>query len=587
MQAAGPAAGLEWLLSSLGKAIDSAIAAVSGNRQPSLPPQIDATAAAAMRTAREEEQRAAAAHLASLRQLQVGLAETTKGGVFAIGGDIALDDAQPLQLIVKGNNGSSVTPAAINTSSSNSSLSASRPSTALLQLVIPWQLPPPAEQRPEEREQLMQAILAQCNAAKFGRGNETVLDPTYRSAYHLPPSRFLTSFHPAQPGSSILSDIARMLNPSSSSRTFSPASLHAELYALNIYGVGGMFRAHVDTPRADSMFGSLVVCLPVPHQGGQLSVRHEGQSRVFDWSFDEEKADESGDGSSSAGAGKARQLQWAAFFGNCEHEVAAVTAGYRCTLTYNLYQHQPHNLSTSPPPSLTPSAPLSRENIPQLNSVNVIPLVRMLANVLADAQWMPSGGVVGIRCAHAYAHTSSANKGSRVQPAMLKGVDALIYSSLVEQLHLKVEVKLVALVREATAEHSHDEADDATQPFVYVSDVMQPADNCAASCVDVDNEAMDARDIRDLLPRFTRYRQPVAWLNGSSDDGSRELSVSYPTYGNESSSDCLYTEVALLVRVPPYAGGVGVEEMERTLDVEMVEGDEDDEDDEETSDGAT
>ena len=35
---------------------------------------------------------------------------------------------------------------------------------------------------------------------------------------------------------------------------------------------------------------------------------------------------------------KGRQLQWAAFFGNCEHEVSPVTVGYRCTLTYNLYQ---------------------------------------------------------------------------------------------------------------------------------------------------------------------------------------------------------------------------------------------------------
>ena len=40
---------------------------------------------------------------------------------------------------------------------------------------------------------------------------------------------------------------------------------------------------------------------------------------------------------SSGGASKGRQLQWAAFVGNCEHEVAPVTTGYRCTLTYNLY----------------------------------------------------------------------------------------------------------------------------------------------------------------------------------------------------------------------------------------------------------
>jgi hypothetical protein len=29
-----------------------------------------------------------------------------------------------------------------------------------------------------------------------------------------------------------------------------------------------------DTPRSDDQFGSLVVCLPVPHTGGDLLIRH-------------------------------------------------------------------------------------------------------------------------------------------------------------------------------------------------------------------------------------------------------------------------------------------------------------------------
>jgi hypothetical protein len=38
-------------------------------------------------------------------------------------------------------------------------------------------------------------------------------------------------------------------------------------YKLNVYGKGGFFKPHVDTPVHPSlMVGTLVVCLPTPHQ---------------------------------------------------------------------------------------------------------------------------------------------------------------------------------------------------------------------------------------------------------------------------------------------------------------------------------
>lgn len=67
--------------------------------------------------------------------------------------------------------------------------------------------------------------------------------------------------------------------------------------------------------------GSLVVCLPALHEGGQLVVRHQGREKVFDWS----------------GEKGTNTIQWAAFFSDCEHEVLEVTSGHRVTLTYNLY----------------------------------------------------------------------------------------------------------------------------------------------------------------------------------------------------------------------------------------------------------
>lgn len=67
-------------------------------------------------------------------------------------------------------------------------------------------------------------------------------------------------------------------------------------------------------------------------------MKHRGQTIDFDW----------------AKASGENVIQWAAFYGDCEHEVMEVTAGNRVTLTYNLYYsrvgetdrgvHLPHQL---------------------------------------------------------------------------------------------------------------------------------------------------------------------------------------------------------------------------------------------------
>src|SRR4051794_40804508 len=91
-------------------------------------------------------------------------------------------------------------------------------------------------------------------------------------------------------------------------------------------GPGSFFKPHVDTPRGDDMFGSLVVVLPTKHEGGTLIFRH-GEK---EWTFDSAKAVEPSD-STSLKAG------FAIFYSDVEHEVTPVVSGYRVTLTYNLY----------------------------------------------------------------------------------------------------------------------------------------------------------------------------------------------------------------------------------------------------------
>lgn len=67
---------------------------------------------------------------------------------------------------------------------------------------------------------------------------------------------------------------------------YSPGTEYLQicLSKLNIYGEGGFFKPHRDTPRGDDHIGSVVVCLPGQFTGGQLVVKQGTRSVSFDWS---------------------------------------------------------------------------------------------------------------------------------------------------------------------------------------------------------------------------------------------------------------------------------------------------------------
>jgi hypothetical protein len=64
------------------------------------------------------------------------------------------------------------------------------------------------------------------------------------------------------------------------------------------------------------MFGTLVICLPSPHTGGDLVVRHQGQEKTY-----------------RTAEVQPSVLCW---YSDVHHEVLPVTSGYRWVLTYNL-----------------------------------------------------------------------------------------------------------------------------------------------------------------------------------------------------------------------------------------------------------
>lgn len=169
-------------------------------------------------------------------------------------------------------------------------------------------------------------------------------------------------------------------------------------------------------------FGSLVVCLPVTHQGGQLAVRNGGKELVFDWSAAAIATDVESTGRTTRASKKAKitpapapsSLQWAAFYSDCEHEVFEVTSGHRITLTYNLY-------ATRGAGHLTGHASSGLLNPKQL------PLYDTLKPALDTPGFFVRGRVLGVYLTHAYAHTSSGH--GNLLPAALKGADMVLFET--------------------------------------------------------------------------------------------------------------------------------------------------------------
>ena len=202
-------------------------------------------------------------------------------------------------------------------------------------------------------EKLLQA----CRPATFGKCKEDVFDETYRKAAKMGALEFCTNFDPHAAG--IIDSVHQVLLPSLSDAP--DLGTVAELYSLNVYSAPlGKFKPHADTPRGAHHYASLVVCLPFPHQGGGLAVRHESAEHVFDWTQT-----------------ASTQIQWTAFYRDCEHEVFEVQEGHRVTLTYNLFFAPRVGLPIQPQ---NPSIDASRTELYQL-----------LKGALEDPAFLPYG----------------------------------------------------------------------------------------------------------------------------------------------------------------------------------------------------
>ncbi|KAH6618222.1 hypothetical protein B0J18DRAFT_436860 [Chaetomium sp. MPI-SDFR-AT-0129] len=367
-------------------------------------------------------------------------------------------------------------------------------------------------------------LIKDMTPATFGRGGEHVYDESYRKASKLDPSHFASTFNPYELG--IVDTIAQTLLPSlrHSEQT---RAVKAELYKMNIYsGPSAKFKAHVDTPRSPSQFGSLVVCLPLEHQGGALEVRHNGKTVTFDWS-------------NAKGDGKPPVVGWAAFYSDCEHEVLEVTDGHRLTLTYNLFCVRGNGQLGG--------------NCPWLDPVK-LPLYQTIKALVQDPDAWEQGGYIGFNCSHAYPHTAETTLNF-LAPDNLKGADMLMYEIFLS-LGLKVHFRPVA-------HDLHVSDNEGAKPPVVGLDLKRHLWEGQTD----DEYLMDhynrwtgrfpsdfeqnywgkQKPEPDPVPEYVPFDK-VHWLN---DFGHMEPSISWIAYGNEPSNMITYSCCAIIAEIPP------------------------------------
>ena len=253
-----------------------------------------------------------------------------------------------------------------------------------------------------------------CLPAHYGHGTELVYDESYRLAREICPEAFGLNFDPIKASNGVLSSISRLID----------IPITAELYKINSYGPGGMFKAHQDTPRGQNHLGTLVVALPSHFEGGEFILRKSGEETTFDWS-------------TSGRKDHPRDLHWIFFYADIEHEILPVKAGYRLTVSYHIFGSRDtdgsHDTESehSTPGSEGGEFVLQTEGLPTGNlnlQYKLTPLFSTLISSYKDPKFLPNGGRLAFGLDHEY---GVAGKSNVMFPDdYYKGKDAVCVSTL-------------------------------------------------------------------------------------------------------------------------------------------------------------
>jgi len=373
------------------------------------------------------------------------------------------------------------------------------------------------------RSNVDKKLRAWCAPASFGAGGETRTDVRVRDGRQLCARNEAVAVEGFDEAlGEILCRIRESLCPHESAPPI------AELHSLNVYGGGGHFVAHKDTPRERSVFGTLVVCLPLAFSGGRLIVEKESRA-TFDW--------EMRSYFSSSPETEARRVRWAAFFGDVDHRIETVTSGCRATLTYELRR-----------------APDSKA-VPNQQGDAEVAFTAALVEALADPKFVSDGGKFGIPCLHLYAVQTSESTLPGIESLRdyLKGRDRLVAVAL-ERAGLAPRV--VPYVFETCAGDSWRLRRDASvrEKQIFAQKRLKGSSLERKLPIEFHADFHQSDDVKWLVrpPWISRYLKPGDGRPEPAVELLGETEFSATDYfGNEASDVSFYAAAAILFDVPP------------------------------------
>ncbi|KAM5536282.1 hypothetical protein V8D89_010059 [Ganoderma adspersum] len=403
----------------------------------------------------------------------------------------------------------------------------------------------------------LQHLADACTPATFGVGGEDVYDETYRKAGKLDSKDFAITFDPSR---SCLVDVIRNELLVENPNKVESEDLNIELYKLNVYGQDAFFKAHVDTPRSELMFGSLVIVFPTPHEGGAIKLRApehgegEGETRS-EWTFDSSAllAQQPEDRPSIA---------YVAFFSDVEHEVMPVTSGHRVTITYNLY-YAPDE-SERPPPELAPI------------STNERSFKSALRAALTDQAFLPTGGNLMFSLRHQYPLAShgephhpfhfkkddaarAANAQAReAGKAALQALEPRLKASDGVMLQVLRECAVDASLKIVYEASDDNEVTETVDRYYIMADRVLPLPKTSVGYADEYLVEQGGERVQDAVLCQSRsmvdhedHGAPVYWVEHPRLPSGKGFRETFATYGNESALGVVYWRVWIFARLGP------------------------------------
>ncbi|KAJ7343801.1 hypothetical protein DFH08DRAFT_961945 [Mycena albidolilacea] len=333
--------------------------------------------------------------------------------------------------------------------------------------------------------------------------DQDILDESYRKARKMNLAKFAARLDVVASGlvDAISPDILQ------GQTTDGNKGLRAELYKLDVY----------DTPRGDTMIGSLVVIFPTAHTGGALTLEHAGAT-----------------------------LAYVAFYSDVTHAVEPVKTGHRVTLTYNLFLF---------------------DNDAHTAAVRVVPaperaLEAALCRLLANPSFRPSGGYLAYKLLHQYpmpppleGEWDPAIRGRRMPPSrlgpvlrLLRGSDARV-RTVSERVGLATHVKIL-----------YDSGANFTKGAAIegMGVILQRGEQRTQELEEKAGRAGEGWDYNE--DRGEEEEKPlrdaveVHWVTKITE--LNRVSSTYVAYGNDASLQHVYGNTAPFVHVPAFGEGI-------------------------------